>query len=372
MDQLSKIHLGLDVHKGSITAARADPGREPARVVGKVPHDVSKLLKLLAKQGGAEQLHLVYEAGPTGFGLQRRLSELGYGCEVIAPSKMPRKPGLRVKTDGRDAIELAQASRAGDLRAVWVPDAADEAIRDLSRVREDAVKACTQAKQQLGGFLLRRDLRYAGKTAWTRTHFAWLAQLKFDADAAQVALTEYLLAVQAAIARVQRLDKALADSIVGWRFESVVAALQALRGVALVTAIGLVAEIGDLSRFAHPRQLMAYLGLVPSEHSSGERVRRGSITKTGNSHARRLLTEAAWCYRHPPRIGRDALRRQDQLSQPVREMAWKAQLRLTKRFASLNSRGLQPNKACTAIARELAGFVWAVGMQALREKPTAP
>jgi len=372
MDQLSKIHLGLDVHKGSITVARADPGREPARVVGKVPHDVSKLLKPLAKLGRPEELHLVYEAGPTGFGLQRRLSELGYSCEVIAPSKMPRKPGARVKTDGRDAIELAQSSRAGDLHPVWVPDAADEAIRDLSRVREDAVKACTQAKQQLGGFLLRRDLRYPGKKAWTKTYFAWLAKLKLDADAAQLALIEYLLAVQAAIARVQRLDKALAESTVGWRFESVVAALQALRGVARVTAIGLVAEIGDLSRFAHPRQLMAYLGLVPSEHSSGERGRRGSITKTGNAHARRLLTEAAWSYRHPARIGRDALQRQDQLSQPVRDMAWKAQLRLTKRFANLNSRGLQPNKACVAIARELAGFVWAVGMQALREKPTAP
>jgi transposase len=369
MDQLSKIHLGLDAHKDSITIARADPGREPARVVGKVAHDVSKLLKVLAKIGPPEQLHLVYEAGPTGFGLQRRLSELGYCCDVIAPSKTPRKPGERVKTDGRDAIGLSQCSRAGELHPVWVPDAADEAIRDLSRVREDAVKACTQARQQLGSFLLRRDLRYPGETAWTKTYFAWLATLKLDADAAQVALTEYLLAVQAAIARVQRLDKALADSVVGWRLEPVVAALQALRGVARVTAIGLAAEIGDLTRFAHPRQLMAYLGLVPSEHSSGQRVRRGSITKTGNAHARRLLTEAAWSYRHRARIGRDALQRQDQLSQPVREMAWKAQLRLTKRFANLNSRGLQPNKACVAVARELAGFVWAVGMQALREKP---
>lgn len=368
MNELSKIHLGLDVHKDSITVACADPGREPARVVGKVPHDLGKLLKVLAKLGRPEQLHLVYEAGPTGFGLQRRLSELGYCCEVIAPSKAPRKPGARVKTDGRDACALAQSSRAGELHAVWVPDVADEAIRDLSRVREDAVKACTQAKQQLGGMLLRHGLRYPGKKAWTKTHFAWLATLKLDAAASHVALTEYLLAVQAAIERVQRLDQALADSIVGWRFEPVVAALQALRGVARVAGIGLVAEIGDLSRFAHPRQLMAYLGLVPSECSSGDRVRRGSITKTGNAHARRLLTEAAWCYRHPARIGRDALQRQATLSQPVRQLAWKAQLRLTKRFASLNSRGVQPNKACVAVARELAGFVWAVGMQALSEK----
>jgi transposase len=372
MEQLTKSHVGLDVHKDSITLACAEPGREPARVVGKIPYEVPKLSKLLTKLGGPERLHLVYEAGPTGFGLQRRLSEWGYSCEVIAPSKAPRKPGERIKTDGRDAIGLAQSSRAGELRAVWVPDPADEAIRDLARVREDAVRACTQAKQQLGGFVLRRDQRFPGKTAWTKAYFTWLAELRFDADAAQVALTEYLLAVQAAIARVQRLDQALVDSIVGWRFEPVVAALQALRGVARVTAIGLVAEIGDLSRFAHPRQLMAYLGLVPSEQSSGPRVRRGSITKTGNSHARRLLTEAAWCYRHPARIGRDALQRQDKLSQPVRDIAWKAQLRLTKRMASLNSRGLQANKVCVAIARELAGFVWAVGVQALRESPPAP
>lgn len=372
MEQLSKIHMGLDVHKDSITIARADPGREPARVVGKVPNEVGKLLKLLSKHGSAEQVHLVYEAGPTGFALQRRLSEMSYECEVIAPSKMPRKLGERVKTDGRDAIELAHGSRAGDLHAVWVPDVADEAIRDLCRVREDAVKACTQAKQQLGGMLLRRGLRYAGKTAWSKAHFAWLAQLRLDSAVAQLALSEYMLAVQAAIERVRRLDDALAHSIAGWRFEPVVAALQALRGVATVTAIGLSAEVGDLSRFAHPRQLMAYLGLVPSEHSSGQRTRRGSITKTGNAHARRLLTEAAWSYRHPARIGRAALQRQEPLSHSVRELAWKAQLRLTRRFAQLTSRSLQPNKVCVAVARELAGFVWALGMQALRERPLTP
>lgn len=204
IEQLTKSHLGLDAHKDSITLAIAEPGREPARVVGKIAHDLPKLSKLLTKLGGPERLHLVYEAGPTGFGLQRRLSELGYCCEVIAPSKAPRKPGERIKTDGRDAIGLAQSSRAGDLRSVWVPDPADEAIRDLARVREDAVRACTQAKQQLGGFLLRRDQRHPGKKAWTKAHFAWLAQLRLDADAAQVALTEYLLAVQAATARVQR------------------------------------------------------------------------------------------------------------------------------------------------------------------------
>lgn len=371
MEQRSKIHLGLDVHKDSITIARADPGRDPGRIVGKVAHDVNKLMKVLLKIGPADQLHLVYEAGPTGFGLQRWLGASGYSCEVIAPSKTPRKPGSRIKTDGRDAIGLAQASRAGELRAVWIPDPADDAMRDLSRAREDAVKACTRAKQQLGGFLLRHDLRFGGRTSWSKAHFVWLAKLSLDTSAAQTALTEYLLAVQAAMQRVARLDQALQDNVQGWRFEAVVYALQALRGVALVTAIGLVAEIGDLSRFEHPRKLMGYLGLVPSEQSSGERVRRGSITKTGNSHARRLLTEAAWSYRHRARIGAEALQRQEALSETVRATAWKAQLRLTKRFTALNARGVQRNKICVAVARELTGFVWAVGTQALRESRTA-
>lgn len=367
MEQLSKIHLGLDTHKDSITIARADPGREAGRIVAKVPHDVAKLTKQLAKIGKPQQLHIVYEAGPTGFGLQRRLAELGYMCEVIAPSQTPRSPGRRVKTDNRDAIALAQGSRAGELHAIWIPDPADEAMRDLSRAREDAVRACTQAKQQLGGFLLRHDLRFAGKKAWTKAYWAWLGTLNLGWSAAQTAFTEYVLAVQAAMQRVQRLNQALRDNLPGWRFEPVVAALQAMRGVALVTAVGIIAEIGDLSRFDHPRKLMSYLGLVPSQQSSGDRVRRGSITKTGNSHARRLLIEAAWNYRHKARIGREALQRQDQLSEAVRATAWKAQLRLTKRYTALTARGVQGNKVCVAIARELSGFVWAVGMQAMRE-----
>jgi transposase len=372
MEQLSKIHLGLDAHKNSITIARADPGREPARIVGKVPHDVNELLKVLSKLGPVDQVHIVYEAGPTGFGLQRRLSALGYACEVIAPSKTPRTPGSRVKTDARDAIALAQSSRAGELHAVWVPEPADEAMRDLSRARGCGQRLLPKTKQQLGRFLLRHERRYGGRTAWSKAHFAWLGGLSFEAAPAQTAFTEYLLAVQAAMQRVARLDQALAQSVAGWRFEPVVAALQALRGVALVTAVGLVAEIGDLSRFEHPRKLMGYLGLVPAERSSGERVRRGSITKTGNAHARRLLTEAAWSYRHKARIAAAALKRQQELSENVRATAWKAQLRLSKRFSALEQRGVQRNKVCVAVARELTGFVWAVGMQALHESGLAP
>ena len=367
MQENSKIHVGLDVHKDSISIAAAEPGRMPGRLIGKVTHDVNKLLKVLAKVGNADQLHIVYEAGPTGFGLQRALHSRGYLCEIIAPSQIPRRPGDRVKTDGRDCIQLAECSRAGQLSAVWIPDPEDEAIRDLSRAREDAVNSRVQARHQLKGFLLRHDVRYTGKTSWCGAYYRWLGTLNFGAGAAQTAFTEYWQAVTAADDRVERLTKALEGSITGWRFEPVVGALQALRGVAAITAIGLVAEIGDLGRFAHPRKLMGYLGLTPSEHSSGERTSRGSITKTGNSHARRLLTEAAWNYRFKARIGKQAQIRQQALSEPIRRMAWTAQLRLTQRYAALNARGLQANKACIAVARELAGFIWAIGMQAQRE-----
>lgn len=372
MEERTKFHVGMDVHKDSISVAVAEPGRAPGRLIGKVTHDVDKLLKVLAKIGTAEQLHIVYEAGPTGFGLQRALKAKGHDCEIIAPSHIPRRPGDRVKTDGRDSVQLAECSRAGQLTAVWMPDPEDEAIRDLARAREDAVNSRVQARHQLKGFLLRHDERYKGKTSWCAAYYRWLATLNFGAGAAQTAFTEYWQAVKAADDRVDRLTKALQASITGWRFEPVVGALQALRGVAAITAIGLVAEIGDLGRFVHPRKLMGYLGLVASEHSSGERTSRGSITKTGNAHARRLLTEAAWNYRFKARIGKQAQIRQQELSEPIRMMAWKAQLRLTQRFATLNARGLQANKACVAVARELAGFIWAIGMQARREKLKSP
>lgn len=370
MDKISKLHVGLDVHKDSISIGVAQPGREPGRLLSKVGHHLPKLLKQLDKLGAPPQLHVVYEAGPTGFGLARSLLAKGYSCEVIAPSKTPRRPGDRVKTDTRDCIMLAEYSRSGSLHAVWIPDASDEAMRDLSRAREDAVNARHQARLQLKSFLLRHDVRYAGKTSWGPAHYRWLAEQSFATGAAQTAFTEYCLTVQAADQRVQRLTMALEEAATQWRFAGVVAALQALRGVAMVTAIGLVAEIGDLSRFDHPRKLMGYLGLVPCEHSSGERTSRGSITKTGNKHARRLLTEAAWQYRFPARISRAAQVRQEGLSEHIRAAAWKAQLRLSRRFAALNKRGLQVNKACIAVARELAGFVWAIGQRAMLEAAT--
>ena len=339
MDENIKFFVGLDVHKDTIAVAVAEGGREPARLVGSIAHDVVKLRKLLNRYGEPARVLVVYEAGPTGYGLQRELARRGYQCQVIAPSLIPKRAGDRIKTDGRDGVRLAELSRAGELRAVWIPDPADEAIRDLARAREDAVNARTQARHQLKGFLLRHDVRYAGKTSWSKTYYRWLATLNFGLSGAQTAFTEYWQAVTAADERVARLTAASANSIEGWRFEPVVNALQALRGIDQISAIGLVAEIGDIGRFAHPRQLMAYLGLVPSEHSSGERVVRGSITKTGNAHARRLLTEAAWNYRFQPRIGLRAQRRAEDLPQTIRDVAWKAQLRLSQRFARLLARG---------------------------------
>jgi transposase len=360
MEEGIKFFVGLDVHKDTIAVAVAEAGRTPARLVGTIAHDIAKLVKVLARYGEPRQVHVVYEAGPTGYGLQRALAQRGYPCQVIAPSLIPKRAGDRIKTDRRDGLRLAELARAGELRAVWIPDPADEAIRDLARAREDAVNARTVVRQQLKGFLLRHDVRYPQKTSWSKTFYRWLATLNFQASGAQTAFTEYWQAVISADERVARLTAALTSSMTGWRFESVVQALQALRGIDQISAIGLVAEIGDFRRFAHPRQLMAYLGLVPCEHSSGERVARGSITKAGNAHARRLLTEAAWSYRFKPRIGYRAQRRAEALPQALRDIGWKAQLRLTARFARLHARGVQINKVCVAVARELAGFVWAI------------
>jgi len=361
MQEGIKFFVGLDVHMESIAVGAAEVGRAPGRLIGSVPPDVPKVVKLLSRYGEPAQVHVVYEAGPTGYGLQRALSERGYVCQVIAPALIPKRAGDRVKTDHRDCVRLAELSRAGELRAVWIPDPADEAIRDVARAREDAVNACTRAKRQLRGFLLRHEVRFPKRHSWRKTLYHWLAGLNFGA--AQTAYMEYVQAVATCEERVERLTEALVQSVEGWRFEPVVKALQALRGFDRVNAIGLVAEIGDIGRFSHPRQLMGYLGLVPSERSSGERVARGSITKTGNAHARRLLTEAAWNYRFSPRVGQQAQQRARKLPQAIRDMGWKAQVRLTGRFRRLQARGIHRNKVCIAIARELAGFVWAIAVR---------
>jgi len=364
MDERIKFFVGLDAHKDSTSIAACEAGRDPSRFVGTIGPDIHALFKVLAHAGDPTQVSVVYEAGPTGYGLYRELCRRGYLCQIIAPSLIPRRPGERVKNDRRDCVRLAELSRAGELKAIWVPDEAHEAMRNLWRAREDAVGMRLKARQQLQAFLLRHGRRYPGKTTWTKSHEHWIAEQRFDHDGDRIALAEYQLAAHSAEQRVLRLTTALAEAARGWRFEPVVAALRALRGLDTVGAIGLVTEIGDIGRFSSARQLMGYLGLVPSEHSTGNSVRRGSITKTGNAHARRLLTEAAWSYRFPARMSQQLRQRSSALPESVRNHAWKAQQRLCGRFARLSSRGVQVNKVCVAVARELAGFVWAIAHQA--------
>jgi transposase len=358
----------LDVHKDSIAIGVAEAGREAPRFVGTASPTLAQLLKALARIGAPETMLVVYEAGPCGYGLVRELRARGYTCEVVAPAKTPRAPGDRIKTDRRDCLMLARLERAGELVVVMVPDARDEAIRDLSRAREDAVVARLKARQQLKAMMLRHGRRYSGKTSWSAAHERYLATVGFEHPAQDIAFAEYRQAVGEAEERVARPTESLCQQAEGWRMKPLVDAFVSLRGVDVVTAVTLIAELGDLTRFAHPRELMGFLGLVPSEYSTGESRRQGKITKTGNGHARRVLVEAAWNYRFPARLSPALQRRQEGQPKSVREIAWRAQLRLCQRYRRLAARRLHPNKVCGAIARELAGFVWAVARQV---KPTA-
>ena len=294
--------VGLDAHAESTAIGFAEAGREAPHFVGTVGPKFAELSKAVAKLGDPGRLLIVYEAGPCGFALARELRAAGYRCEVVAPSKIPRRPGDRVKTDRRDALSLARLARAAELTFVLIPDERDEAIRDLSRSRIDAVRARLKARQQLKALLLRHGRRYTGKTSWTAAHERYLATVTFAHRAQDIAFVEYRQAISQAQARVERLSQALAQEFEHWRMRPLVQALMTLWGVDQLVAITLVAELGELKRFAHPRELMGYLGLVPSEHTSGEKRRLGAITKTGNGHARRVLIEAAWNYRYPPRI----------------------------------------------------------------------
>ena len=363
MHEATTAFVGLDSHAESIAIGVAEAGRAVPRFVGTVGPRFAELSRALGKLGGAADLLIVYEAGPCGFALARELGAAGYHCEVVAPSKVPRRPGERVKTDRRDALTLAGLARAGELTFITVPDERDEAMRDLSRARIDALRARLKARQQLKALLLRHGQRYSGKTSWKAAHERYLASMSFAHRAQDIAFVEYRQAVSESHARVERLSEALARELEHWRMRPLVEALMSLRGIDRVTGITLVAELGELKRFAHARQLMGYLGLVPSEHTSGDRRRLGAITKTGNSHARRVLIEAAWNYRFTPRITEALQKRQEQQPAPVRAIAWRAQLRLNHRYRTLSARKLQHNKICVAIARELAGFVWSIGQE---------
>jgi transposase len=362
-------YVGLDVHAETIAVAvaEADGG---IRSMGTIPNRLEAVRKLVKKLGAPKELRACYEAGPTGYVLYWQLAQLGVACEVIAPTLVPVKAGDRVKTDRRDAEKLARHYRSGDLTSIWVPDADHEALRDLVRAREAAKRDQLRARHRLSKFLLRHGLRPPeGIKAWTLAYTAWVKQVRFERAAAEATLRDYFLEVQHASDRIDRLEKALDQAIeqVPPKMRAVIDGLQALRGVAKLTAATIVAEVGELSRFARPKLLMGYSGAVPSEHSSGERTRRGSITKTGNAHLRRVIGEAAWTYVHRPNVGPQLRRRQQGLDDDIKSIAWKAQHRLHSRYWRLASRGKSKQLTVTAVSRELLGFIWAIGVHVERQ-----
>lgn len=367
MKQYSK-YVGLDVHKDTIMVAVAAAGNGEAGYYGEIQNDPEAIARMVRKVAGkGDKVAFCYEAGPCGYGLYRQIRDLKYQCDVVAPSLIPRKTGDRVKTDRRDSISLARLHRAGELTSVWVPDKAQEGIRDLTRAREDIKEIERHCRQRLGAFLLRHGKKYTGKSKWTQRHFRWLEQIKFDFSFQQIVFQEYVDMVKNAQGRVLAMEEQMRQAINEWQMKPVVEGLMALRGVSFITAMTIVAEIGDISRFNSPRQLMAHLGLVPSEYSSGGRSKRGSITKTGNGHVRRVLIEAAWCYRLPARKTAKIQRKAEKASEAVQAIAWKAQKRLCRRFWHHVHRGKLTVQSCTAIARELSGFVWAIACEVMRE-----
>jgi transposase len=358
------LHLGLDVHKDSITLAVAEPGSKgEIRLFGTITNDLHALEKALARIRKAHpgaRLEVAYEAGPCGFGIARRLQQLGVPCIVAAPSLIPKQPGSPFKTDQRDARSIARLLRAGELTGVYVPEPTDEAMRDLCRARTDAVDDLRRCRLRLKSFLLRHAYRYHGKANWSAPHMRYLRELVLPHPAMKAILEEYLQGIDAAHQRVQRIEASMTTLLQTWRLQPAVQALMALRGFQLVAALITVSELGDIHRFAHPRQLMTYLGLVSTEHSSGPRQHLGGISRCGNGHARWLLTECAEHYALPPKISKELSHRQEGQPTPVRALSWKAQNRLHLRFTRLLARRLQRNKAKVAVARELCGFVWAL------------
>lgn len=358
----SEAFVAFDTSKLHNAVAIAESGRTgEVRFLGEIETTAAATAKLVRKLAGKyRRLTFCYEAGPTGYGLHRLIKELGHDCIVVAPSLIPKKAGDRVKTNRRDAVALAKLLRAGELTAVWVPDPRHEAMRDLTRAREAAVEDLQSKRRQVLSLLLRLGRYYPGKRTWTQAHMKWLTSQKLDHAEQRIAFEEMLLAVRQAQERVARLEVAIGAAVPDWSLAEVVTALMAMRGFDLVSATAFLAELGDLTRFRTPRELMGYLGLVPSEHSTGDKVKRSGITKAGNRRARRILVECSWSYRHPPRIGKKKLAKVAATPRAVQEIAWKAQSRLSARYRALTRRGKRPTVVVTAIARELSGFIWAV------------
>jgi transposase len=370
MGDHSDVFVAFDTSKLRNAVAIAQAGRAgEVRLLGEIETSAAATARLVRKLAGRYgRLTFCYEAGPTGYGLYRQLKSLGHDCIVAAPSLIPTRPGDRVKTNRRDARNLAKLLRAGELTAVWVPDERHEAMRELTRARAAAVADLRGKRQQVSSFLLRHGLHYPGKLAWTKGYASWLAGLRLAHAEQRIAFEEMLLAVRQAQERIGRLEQAVRAAVPDWSLCEVVTALMAMRGIDLISATTLLAEIGDLTRFHSPRELMAYLGLVPSEHSTGETIRRGAITKAGNRRARCSLVECAWSYQHPPRIGKHKQAKVAAAPPAVREIAWKAQGRLYARFRALSRKGKPKTVAVTAVARELAAFIWAIS----REVASAP
>lgn len=359
--QESITHVGLDVHKDTIWAVLAVPQGEilPIGQIANTSAAVSRLTSRLRRKH--PQLHFVYEAGPCGYDLYRQLKAMNFGCEVIAPSLLPRRPGDRIKTDRRDAETLARLSRSGDLVSVWVPNEHHEAVRELVRCREDFKLAERRMRQRLCAFLLRHSRLY-DRSNWTQGHRAWLLKQRFSHVQSQATFDHYLQAVSETGERIILLERQMSESLEDWSLAPLVHGLMAMRGVKLVTAMTLAAELGDMGRFDKASELMSFVGLVPSERSSGLTRRQGGITKSGNAHVRRVLVESAWSCRHKPRISVDLRRRSSETSDLVRSIAWKAQKRLYRRYHRLTQRGKMSQVAVTAVAREFAGFVWSINV----------
>jgi transposase len=354
--------IGLDTHKDSIAVAIAEGRRDgEVRFYGKIANEPAAVLKLVRKlASNYERLHFCYEAGPCGYGLQRQIVSLGHACVVISPSHTPRRNGPHIKTDRRDALDLARLHRSGDLTPIWVPDEAHEAIRDLVRARTTAMDMVKKYRQHLQSFLLRHGRVYPGKTPWTQKHLRWIRDLSFQHPAHLILIEEHLAAIRDSQQRLERLEQQIVNLLPGWTMAPVVQALQAMRGISLIAAVILVSEVGDFQRFSHPRQLVSYLGLAPSEHSSGNTIIRGPITKAGTARGRRVLIEGAWAYRMPAKVSHIIAKRHDGLSKEVLEIAWKAQIRLCHKFRSMRARGKNQNLVVTAVAREIACFLWAI------------